>query len=44
MEAAIRSVQVGPPGQRGGDTGPPQQSPSISYQQRVPPGASPIHR
>ncbi|KAJ6635195.1 hypothetical protein Bhyg_13779 [Pseudolycoriella hygida] len=40
MEAAIRSVQVGPPGQRA-DTQPP---PTISYQTRIPSGASPIHR
>lgn len=43
MEAAIRSVQVGPTGQRA-DTGSSQTPPSISYQQRIPSGASPIHR
>lgn len=45
MEAAIRSVQqVGPPGQRV-DTGPsPQPPPTMSFQQRVPPGTTQLHR
>lgn len=44
MEAAIRAVQVGPPGQRAADTGPSPQPPQNSYQPRIPPGASSIHR
>lgn len=44
MEAATRSVQIMPTGQRT-DTGSSQTTPaSIYYQQRIPSGASPIHR